>query len=63
MADEKFIVGYRAEEKAAFLNVEASEVVEEGSHWKITGSKGTLWVSKEAFLYAYPEVMRVSQRF
>jgi hypothetical protein len=57
MADQKFIVGFNGADKSGFLEVEASEVVEEGSHWKVTGSKGTLWVSKEAFLYAYPAVM------
>jgi hypothetical protein len=61
MADQKFIVGYRAEDKASSLTVEASEVIREGPCWKITGSKGTLWISAEAFLYAYPEAMFVKK--
>jgi len=47
MADQNFVVGYRAAvDKAAFLTAEASEVVEEISHWKITGDKGTLWAEQ-----------------
>jgi hypothetical protein len=50
MADQKFNVAYRGVEKVGILTVEASEVLREGPCWKITGSKGTLWVSAEAFL-------------
>jgi len=39
------------------VNVEASDVIQEGSSWKITGSKGTIWVSAQAFIYAIPEEM------
>jgi hypothetical protein len=57
MADQKFNVAYRGVEKVGILTVEASEVLREGPCWKITGSKGTLWVSAEAFLYAFPTAM------
>jgi hypothetical protein len=55
MADQKFYVGYKEEEdKVKRFEVEASEVTQEGTAWKITGDKGTLWVSGEAFVYAVP---------
>jgi len=57
MADQKFVVSYQAGEKPGFVVVEASDVIQEGSSWKITGSKGTLWVSAQAFIYAVPEAM------
>jgi hypothetical protein len=62
MADQKFIVGYAAPgEKASFLSVEASSVTQYGekeqSCWKISGDKGTLWMSANAFLYAFPAEM------
>lgn len=57
MADQEFIVACLGVEKAHLLNVEASNVIEEGSCLKITGDKGTLWISKEAFLYALPAPM------
>jgi hypothetical protein len=57
MADQKFNVVCRGVDKSHHITVEASEVIGEGSHWRITGSKGTLWVSKEAFIYAMPSTM------
>jgi hypothetical protein len=61
MPDQKFIVGYRAEDKYQSLTVQASSVTQhgerEGTCWKISGDKGTLWVSREAFLYAVPVAM------
>jgi hypothetical protein len=63
MADQKFIVGYSAGEKANYVIVEASSVSQYGekeqSCWKISGEKGTLWVSPSAFLYAFPAEMQV----
>jgi hypothetical protein len=57
MADQKFIVIYRGVERTHPLTVEATEVIQEGSCWEITGRKGTLWVSAEAFVYARKEEM------
>jgi hypothetical protein len=62
MADQKFIVGYAAPgEKASFLSVEASDVTQYGEKeqfcWKVSGEKGALWVSANAFLYAFPAEM------
>ena len=64
MADQKFIVGYSAGEKANYVIVEASSVTQYGEDkerlcWKISGEKGTLWVSASAFLYAFPAEMQV----
>ena len=54
-----FIVIYRGVERTHPLTVEATKVIQEGSRWEITGIKGTLWVSAEAFVYAMPEEMMV----
>ena len=49
MADKRFIVVYRGVERTHPLTVEATEVIQEGSCWKITGSirnalgKSLLW--------------------
>jgi len=63
MADKKFVIGYKAGDKAQFLTVEASSVdpftVKEGTCWKISGDKGTMWVSGEAFIYGFPAAMFV----
>jgi hypothetical protein len=63
MADQKFIVCYRGVEKIHPLTVEASSVTQYGEReqtcWKISGDKGTLWVSAQAFIYAVPEEMMV----
>jgi hypothetical protein len=63
MADQKFIVGYFAGDKSNYLTVEASSVTQYGekeqSCWKISGEKGTLWVSASAFLYAFPSEMHI----
>jgi len=59
MADQKFIVYYRGVDKPHALTVEASEVTQEGSYLKITGSKGSLWISGESVIYVMPEEMQV----
>jgi hypothetical protein len=63
MADQKFIVGYSEGEKANYLSVEASSVTQYGEKeqfcWQISGEKGTLWVSANAFLYAFPAQMMI----
>jgi hypothetical protein len=62
MADQIFVIGYRSVEKFGFLKVHASSVTQEGSHWRISGDKGTLFVSAEAFIYAFPEGMHEQEK-
>ncbi|MGA8478641.1 MAG: hypothetical protein WB696_11845 [Chthoniobacterales bacterium] len=66
MADQKFIVGYSAGETANYVIVEASSVTQYGEKeqfcWKISGEKGTLWMSASAFLYAFPAEMQVPSK-
>jgi hypothetical protein len=68
MADQEFVVGYLAGDKSNYLKVKASNVTQYGEKdricWKISGEKGTLWVSANAFFVcvpfrdAYPQVKR-----
>jgi hypothetical protein len=61
MPDQKFIVGYKAGDKVSFLQIEATSVTQYGERenrcWKISGDKGILWMSSDAFLYAFPAAM------
>jgi hypothetical protein len=63
MADQEFVVGYLAGDKSNYLKVNATSVTQYGEKdhlcWKISGEKGTLWVSASAFLYAFPAEMHL----
>jgi hypothetical protein len=61
MAYQKVIVCYRGFDKLHSINVEASEVSQKGTYWQFTGSKATLWVSSEAFVYAITEAMEAME--
>jgi hypothetical protein len=62
MAYQKVIVCYRGFDKLHSINVEASEVSQKGTYWQFTGSKATLWVSSEAFVYAITEAMEADNK-
>ena len=57
MADQLFIVGIREGDKVKDLPIQASDVIQDGSSWRLYGDKGSLWVSGGAFVYAYPSAM------
>ena len=61
MADQIFVVGFKSGEKADFVRVEGSEVIEDKQYVMVKGSKGMLWVSKAEFIYTFPESMYVQK--